>query len=453
MERISFVAGLIAAFWGGMVMSGDLSGSATYRERIAMPPAAVFEAVLSDPSSGAELGRMTFPGDNGPPYAFSIAYENGFAELDRQYALRVSVSLPEGPIFAAETMVVLPASEAVALVMKQTDAKARAETLPAHGLALPASFAGRFESNGLSTDWTLSLWPDQAFQLSRVFRSVDGSETRRDSLGRWSMDPARNAMMLRDGAEMPLFLAVLGPDRLGQLALDGGPIERGAGELVGGPLVPADLAGMFLGGTMTYTADVALIEECLSGQIFPIAAEGDFLALEGAYLADRSQPGGSLHVLIEGGVAMRPATEGPNRQTVVVDRFIRTTQGETCERQLSEASLTGTYWRIDMLMDQPLTVPVGRREPHLLLRTGDTAGLSATVGCNMMRASYQADDGALSFGSVAATMMACPEPLGAAERALSAALAATTGYAIEGGTLVLKDDTGAPVAVLTAVYF
>lgn len=118
-----------------------------------------------------------------------------------------------------------------------------------------------------------------------------------------------------------------------------------------------------------------------------------------------------------------------------------------------DASLTDTYWRIDALLGEDLPFVEGRREPHIVFGSGEQSGVSATVGCNMMRGSFEAVDGKITFGPMASTMMACPPPLDGMERSLAAALGATAAYEIEGETLVLKDAGGEIVVVLTTVHF
>jgi len=56
-----------------------ITGSATYRERIALPPGTVFEATLEDVSRAdapAEVvGRVRVEKPGQPPFRFSIAYD------------------------------------------------------------------------------------------------------------------------------------------------------------------------------------------------------------------------------------------------------------------------------------------------------------------------------------------------------------------------------------------
>jgi heat shock protein HslJ len=69
------------------------------------------------------------------------------------------------------------------------------------------------------------------------------------------------------------------------------------------------------------------------------------------------------------------------------------------------------------------------------------------LGCNRFTGTYSQNDYGLSFGPLATTRMACPEPQMKTEQRVSAALAATREADISHLKLVLKD--GAGTALLT----
>lgn len=322
----------------------------------------------------------------------------------------------------------------------------------AHGLALPTTYRGVTQLNGAKTEWHLSLWPDQSFQLLRSAPDGSDSMKTRASLGRWHADPSETSLVLHEGAEMPLKVRVAGNKQLEVIDANSGAVLDGMLK-TDGTLETADLDDMLIAGMMTYMADAAVIEECLSGRQFPIAQEGDYLALETAYLADRAEPGAPLYVMMEGGVAMREGMEGRARQTVTVDRFIKTRAGVTCARQLADASLRNTFWRLDELNGTPFPMDATQREPHIVLETGEEGAYRATVGCNQMRGGVTINDTNLSFAPGASTMMACPPPLDVLEQQFSKALSNVTDFAIKGETLVLSDVDGKPLATFTAIYF
>lgn len=446
--------------------AGELTGTASYRERIALPAEARFQAVLFDISNNrqVEIGRFEAPGDAGPPYRFVIDFDDGTVNEDGLYSLQTEIIWPDRAYVAAGMLLdgfpqtntdvdlvmvrpgVLPATGALSPMT--TDALQGIASIAAHGLDLPASYQGVVSGNGGDETWQLTLGDDQSFQLARQFE--DGMQ--RATLGRWQADPTNDQMILRDGAEMPLVIAA---SRQSEIKV----IDANTTLELEGSLNRLDkttdiaLENMTLGGMMTYMADAAVFVECISGLRFPIAQEGDYLALERAYLADRTAPGAPLYVMLEGSIVQRPAMEGPDRPSVVVDRFIRTRGDTTCERQQADASLRNTYWKLEQINGAEVSVVENRIEPHLVLEAGEEQNYRATVGCNRMRGGFELDGEALTFGAAASTMMACPEPLDSLERQLGSVLAEVTSFAIEGETLILRDAAGDGRAMFRAVYF
>ena len=125
--------------------------------------------------------------------------------------------------------------------------------------------------------------------------------------------------------------------------------------------------------------------------------------------------------------------ERPEPRMVLIERFLRTRPGITCERQKADAAMQNTYWRLDELNGERFPKEAGRQEPHLVLETNDAGTYRTTVGCNRMRGSYALAENALRFSPSASTMMACPEPLNSLERTFREALAGATSFAIERG--------------------
>lgn len=81
---------------GGTALAGTLQGVATYRERIALPPDAVFEAVLQDVSRADApaqvLGRARLEPAGQPPFKFEIQYDDGMVKPGHRYSVRATVS-------------------------------------------------------------------------------------------------------------------------------------------------------------------------------------------------------------------------------------------------------------------------------------------------------------------------------------------------------------------------
>lgn len=445
-------------------MAETLTGTATYRERIAPPPGARLEAVLRDVSrmdtSAIELGRTVFEAAGAPPYTFEIDYDPAAIDPKHSYAVRATLWAGDRMMFTTDTHVPVltqgapDRADIVMVRVAQSTGEASQGATDAYGLSLPASFAGRLpcaDCEGIDTH--LTLWPDQAFHLKRTWDKGDDSLSQSD-LGLWSALPEKNAIRLWGLGDAPSIWRVANDATLRQLDKAGEEIETDLDYTLAsdGTLAETDLEDMFLGGMMTYMADAPGFTECTTGHRYPIAQEGDYLALERAYLDQAAAPGAPLYVHVEGDLALRPAMEGPDRRHLVVDRFIRTRPGVTCERQRAEASLTGTYWRIDSLLGDAVEPAPDAREPHMILTGGENARYAATVGCNQMVGGYTAKGAALTLKAGATTMMACPPPLDAQERTLAKVLGSAASYAISGETLMLKDDAGEVIALMSAVY-
>jgi len=81
-------------------------GTATYRERIAMPPGAVFEATLEDvtrvdaPAVVIASIRIEQPGNVGIP--FEIGYDRAMIVTNRRYAVRGRIVVDGKPFFVTD---------------------------------------------------------------------------------------------------------------------------------------------------------------------------------------------------------------------------------------------------------------------------------------------------------------------------------------------------------------
>ena len=99
-ERLGLVLVCLISLEG--LVSGQVKGTATYRERMAMPPDAVFEATLEDVSKAdakAEVigqARIEQPGN--PPIRFEITYDPSRIVSSHRYAVRARI-LVGGKLF------------------------------------------------------------------------------------------------------------------------------------------------------------------------------------------------------------------------------------------------------------------------------------------------------------------------------------------------------------------
>ena len=87
--------------------AGTLSGTAIYLERIALPPDAVFEAVVQDVSRmdapARAIGRYSQSPAGSPPFRFDIFYDESALDPRARYAVRASVTHQGRLLFTTDT--------------------------------------------------------------------------------------------------------------------------------------------------------------------------------------------------------------------------------------------------------------------------------------------------------------------------------------------------------------
>ena len=254
----------------------------------------------------------------------------------------------------------------------------------------------------------------------------------------------KNVPVLTRGAGRQVDLVLIGlrPPQLGPLGI---PDKRK-------PKRPEQVSGGFeMKGWFRYQADAARFRDCQSNRSLPVAMEGAYIELENAYLNSGIEPGQEILVSFVGRRMERPAMEGNHNEiNVIIDIFNALHPEETCS-PMTQASLTGTYWKLVEVDGAEVVTPDGMKEAHLLL---DPAGSRAhgNAGCNRFFGGFEAGETELAFSALGWTMMACPETMDT-ERAFLAALDATTTFRISGEVLELFDAEGGSVlARLEAVY-
>lgn len=109
MIRILGCAGLVSILaLSAMADDGRLTGTATYRERMALPPGAIFEVVLQDVSRAdapaADLGAYRRVDPGSPPFRFEIPYDPARIRPEGTYAVQAMVWVDGSLRFITDTV-------------------------------------------------------------------------------------------------------------------------------------------------------------------------------------------------------------------------------------------------------------------------------------------------------------------------------------------------------------
>ncbi len=317
---------------------------------------------------------------------------------------------------------------------------------------LPASYKGELPGAGGPILWHLDLLSKSRYQLRTTYLN-EPEPNHFDEIGHWKREQDTGRLVLRNAARDPIFFL---PKKEGsvlqKLDTTGRPIVSSHHSTLQRLPRPALIEPrLALAGMFTYMADAAIITLCADGQRLPVAMEGDFKALERAYLKERLLPGEPLLVDVDGLIALRPSMESgqPPQLTLIVERFTDTWPRETCGNPLTDSPLRNTYWKLVRLNGTPVRVPRRQREPYLLF-AGDGSHISGNSGCNPVMGGYELDGDRLLLSRMASTRMACLEGMELEEQFLQS-MEKVVRYRIRGSHLDLLDKTGAMIARFEAV--
>lgn len=99
--------------------------------------------------------------------------------------------------------------------------------------------------------------------------------------------------------------------------------------------------------------------------------------------------------------------------------------------------LEGPTWVVqEMSVDGTMTAPIPESPPSAVFEEGAVSG---TSGCNSYNGSYEANDGSLTFGPLATTLMACTPELMAQETVYFELLGQVDSYEVRGDELTLSN--------------
>ena len=427
-----------------------IRGTATYRERMALPPDAVLEVTLEDVSrmdvASEMIGRVEMADPGNPPFAFEIPYDAAAIDARNSYSVRARITVGGRPMFITDTVAPVltrGSGTEVELVLKRVGG-----TSQAAGLA--GSFAGTLpgaDCEGIRT--RLDLFDDGAF-----YRRVTCLGTRDaadvDDIGSWSRAADGSTVALFGEGRGPELWGIVDRSTLRKLDLERGEVEselKHELERTEGlaPLEPR----LAMRGMYRYLADAAIFHECLTGRSFPVAMEGASVGLERAYLEAPHDPGAEVLVSVVGRLAQRPPMEGDGTvATLVVEELEGVWPGETCGARMATSELESTYWKLTRLGNEPVIVEPQQREPYLVLRP-EKDQVSGFAGCNQFTGPYTVDGSAVRFGPLAMTQRGCLSGMDT-EAAFAKALNSAVRFRLLAHHVELFDGDGTMVARLEA---
>jgi copper homeostasis protein (lipoprotein) len=431
-----------------------VTGTITYRERVALVGGAVAEVTLEDVSRADApatiVGRVRLEPSGQVPLRFELPFDRNRIDPSHRYGVRARILEGDRPVFATTqaTLVLTQGREdhvdlVLSRIAASKPAAAAAPATPPSPLptpvrlaGLPATFTGILpcaDCQGIR--YQLNLFDDDSFVLRRTY--AGRSTTPVDDLGSWALSSDRRVVILRGSGE-PEYFAIRDNQSLRRLDTEGREIKssqpydlRRASGFQGIDL-RATLRGAYRGAP-----DGATFTECASGQRWPVASEGASRDLETAFRDARRRPGDALIVSVDGRVTTRPRPDSPaSEPALVVDRVAGVAANESCAARFITAPLEGTYWRLTRLGDIAVAAPSNPKTERALTFQPDER-FSGSSGCNRLVGEYVRGLDTISL-SAAGTMKACAAGT-EDEAAFLSALKQVQTFRILGNTLELQD--------------
>ncbi|MFM7360373.1 MAG: META domain-containing protein [Cyanobium sp.] len=448
--------------------AGTLRGTAVLREPGALPADAEFEVVIEDTARADApapvIGRQRIAPAGQPPFRFAIPYRDSDVKPGGTYSLRATVRQRGRLLFTTYTVtrVLDGSNRPVQLQLRSVAGPAGRSPAPLG--ALPASWQGDIPAAGGATRWHIDLAADGSYQLRQTFLGRPAPNTF-DDIGRWQLESPEGRLVLRGGREAPIFLQPVEQGAaLRKLDLEGRPIASAHNDRLRRLERPAPIEPrLFLVGLFSYLADAPNIRLCVTPQRLPVAMEGDYRALERAYLKARpaGRPCLPLRVGLQGLIASRPSPEPgqPPRRTLIVEKFVSIDAASTCPEpsgaqatpsRLRVAPLRGTRWRLLALGGQTVATPALPGRAAMLQFATDSDLLSGSGGCNRLMGGFRLAGETLGFSPLASTKMACGPETMALERRFSEALGQVRRWSIDRRSLLLQDAVGRTLLLFQA---
>lgn len=272
---------------------------------------------------------------------------------------------------------------------------------------LPATYSGELDCADCAGRFhRFDFFADGAYFYSATDRGQPQQPTVYD-VGAWALATDGSRLALRGSGQQAKYFQPAAGGGLRQLDDAGEAIAANGDSLLRQEAVFEQLVPELpLRGMFRYFADAAVFRECLTGQRWPVAMEGEYLQLERAYLERHREFGEELLVSLVGRVELRPPMEGDGVQsTLVVLEYGELWFRGGCEPRFENQSLERTEWVLTGVEGVDIAAATVKAPPDF--RLDSAGGVSGFAGCNRYAGGYSVAEQGLTFTPLAATRMAC----------------------------------------------
>ena len=462
-SALAVTAAVLAAPPAALAQSDRVTGTVTYRERMALPSTAVVEVSLEDVSRADApplvLASARFEKPGQVPVRFDLGYNRKSIDPAKRYAVRAEISDGRTVLFrTAEPVLVLTQGHAatVDLVLSRVTPasmpepeRPEAPPLPAHPISgLPATFIGQLPcADCAGIRYHLNLFADDSFALKMT--RLGKPETVTDVIGTWALSSDRRMLLLASNRENDVDVRVFAAPGGGVLRAVNPDDEAAARNRTPGELrrasqfQPVAIRTVLRGAYVSADSGQTFIE-CSTGQRWAVAGElGVRTDLENGYRKARTGAGAAVLVELDGRITAT-AAGAARSSTFVPERIVRWMPRERCAPRFVSAPLARTEWRLTHLGSNVVPPVTDRRREPAIVFDEASATFSGSTGCNRLIGQFIAENATLEL-EPGGTLTACRNET-QTEAAMLGAIKNTRTYRITGRVLELFDEKGARLA-------
>lgn len=463
---------ILAAVAASRAQETVVTGTLTYRERIALPATAVVDLTLEDVSRADRPDRVVasteLVGVGQPPIRFSLPYESSRIDASGRYAIRARI-LDGGRVLfeTAHNALVLTqghgTTATLVLTMAAspgaTPARSAAEAPPAPRTAvrqlpapvrlpnLPATFAGTLPcADCPGIRYELNLFADDSFFLRRTSVGRPGAPV--DDLGTWVLSSDRRVVALKGSGEDPLLFAISPNGTLRQLDREGGPIAGASPQELRRVSAFQPLAlRTAVRGVYRPSSGNGMFVDCSTGHEWLV--EGKPADFDARYRESARRAGEPLLIVADGRLVVETGNDDPlPGLNIVIERLRATEPGGTCPARFAGAPLVNTAWTLTRLGDRPVPSASSATRPMALSLRDESGTFALSAGCNRFTGPYRLEGDELSMRAVGA-LRSC-QTVTDVDIAFRSAIDRVRSFRVLGRTLDLYDADQQFVARFTA---
>src|SRR4030095_3774732 len=225
----------LLAFFGGLLAfllvqaapgAAQVKGTASYRERIALTPDAVFEVMLEDVSKADApaivVGSVRIDKPGQVPIQFEIPFDPARIDQSRSYSVRARIMVGQQLLFTTDEAypVLTRGHDNEVQIMLRMVRASKPASKPAQAAplgTLPASFIGELPcADCPGIRYQVNLFSDRVFFL-RTTHIGRGDSANFDDIGSWVISSDRAILILKGGRDAPEIFAIKDRDTLRKL--------------------------------------------------------------------------------------------------------------------------------------------------------------------------------------------------------------------------------------------